>query len=138
MELKIPPPGRRIVIVGFLPDNNGHSCTLHPFGCGNIMALQHADGGLGMHLHICMIVPDELACFQSIPMALMVVELHLWLGNVQWVRMGTGLMESMFALFPCSHLTMKTGLHVVCTITIVGTLLLKLLNLLLTIVITNN
>ena len=24
----------RIVLVGFLPCDNGHSCNLHPFGCG--------------------------------------------------------------------------------------------------------
>ena len=62
-----PPPGCRIVIVGFLTDNNGCSCALHPFGCGNIMVLQSTDGGLGMHLRIRMIVPDELACFAINP-----------------------------------------------------------------------
>jgi hypothetical protein len=31
MELSLPPPDWRIVIVGFLPDNNGGSFALNPF-----------------------------------------------------------------------------------------------------------
>jgi len=45
--LPLPPPKCHIVIVGFLPDNNGRSCALHPFGCGNIVVLQCNDGGVG-------------------------------------------------------------------------------------------
>ena len=67
MELPLPPPGCSIVIVGLLPDNNCCSCVLYPFGCGNIMVLQCTDDGLGMHLCICMIMPDELACFEINP-----------------------------------------------------------------------
>ena len=61
------PPERRIIIVGFLPDNNGRSCALHPFGCGNIVVLQRGDGGVGMLLHVRMIVNNELACFSLNP-----------------------------------------------------------------------
>ena len=53
MELSLP-PDRRIVIVGFLPDNNGRSCALHPFGCGNIVVLERADGGVGMLVRLRM------------------------------------------------------------------------------------
>ena len=63
----LPPPERSIVIVGFLPDNNGRSCALHPFGCGNIVVLQCNDGGVGMLLHVCMIVENELSCFALNP-----------------------------------------------------------------------
>ena len=63
----LPPPERRIVIVGFLPDNNGRSCELHPFGCGNIVVLQRGDGGVGMLLRVRMIVDNELACFSLNP-----------------------------------------------------------------------
>ena len=59
----LPPPVRRIVIVGFLSDNNGQSCALHPFGCGNILVLQRGNGGEGMLLRVRMIVENELACF---------------------------------------------------------------------------
>jgi hypothetical protein len=63
----LPPPEHRIVIVGFLPDNNGRSCAVHPFGCGNILVLQHGNGGVGMLLLVRMIVENELACFALNP-----------------------------------------------------------------------
>ena len=63
----LPPPERRIVIVGFLPDNNGRSCALHPFVCVNILVLQRGDDGVGMLLHVRMIVKNELACFALNP-----------------------------------------------------------------------
>ena len=47
MELSLPPPERRIIIVAFLPDNNARSCALHPFGCGNIVVLHRDDDGVG-------------------------------------------------------------------------------------------
>ena len=62
-----PPPERRIIIVGFLPDNNGRSCALHPFGCGNIVVLERADGGVGMLVRLRMLVQNELACFAINP-----------------------------------------------------------------------
>jgi len=31
------PPERRIIIARFLPDNNGRSCGLHPFGCRTLL-----------------------------------------------------------------------------------------------------
>ena len=67
MELSLPPPERRIIIVGFLPDNNGRSCALHPFGCGNIVVLHSNDGGVGMLVRLRMLVRDELACFAVNP-----------------------------------------------------------------------
>ena len=65
--LSSPPPDRRIIIVGFLPDNNGRACALHPFGCGNIVVLERADGGVGMLVRLRMLVRDELACFAINP-----------------------------------------------------------------------
>ena len=53
----------RLVLAGFLPCNNGHSCNLHPFGCGNSLVLNCPDYRVGISLHIRMtMVPDELAC----------------------------------------------------------------------------
>ena len=45
----------------------GCSCTLHPFGCGNIVVLDHAVGGVGMLVRLRMLVQNELACFAIIP-----------------------------------------------------------------------
>ncbi len=47
MELSLPPPECRIIIVAFLPDNNAQSCALDPFGCGNIVVLHRDDDGVG-------------------------------------------------------------------------------------------
>ena len=49
----------RIVLVSFLPDGNGNSCVLHPFGCGNILFLNWEDSGVDIHLRF---VRHELAC----------------------------------------------------------------------------
>ena len=53
----------RIVLVGFLPDDNGRSCANHPFGCGNSLVLNREDLGVGVHLHRCSFVHHELACY---------------------------------------------------------------------------
>jgi hypothetical protein len=54
----------RIVLVGFLPCDNGFSCNLHPFGCGNSLVLNRPDYGVGIRLHIRMtIVLNKLACY---------------------------------------------------------------------------
>ncbi len=47
----------------FLPDGNGRSCVLHPFGCGNILVLNQEDLGVGLHLRLCSLVRNELACY---------------------------------------------------------------------------
>ncbi len=56
-------PMNRIVLVGFLPCDNGHSCEIHPFGCGNSLVLNREDGGVGMCLRMLMTAPHELACY---------------------------------------------------------------------------
>ena len=53
----------RIVLVGFLPCDNGRSCEIHPFGCGNSLVLNREDGGVGMRLRLRMTAPHELACY---------------------------------------------------------------------------
>ena len=52
----------RIVLVGFLPDSNGRCCAQHPFGCGNALVLNRDDMGVGLRLHLCSFVRNELAC----------------------------------------------------------------------------
>ena len=41
----------RIVLIGFLPDGNGHSCELNPFGCGNSLEVNRVGSGVGLWLH---------------------------------------------------------------------------------------
>jgi hypothetical protein len=53
----------QIVLVGFLPDGNGRSCDLHPYGCGNSLVLNRDDYGVGMVLWLLMFVINELACY---------------------------------------------------------------------------
>jgi len=53
----------RIVLVGFLPDGNGHSSVSHPFGCGNSMVLNRDDLGVGIHLRLRCYVRNKLACY---------------------------------------------------------------------------
>ena len=55
-------PMNCIVLVGFLPCDNGRSCELHPFGCGNSLVLNREDNGVGMRLRLRMTAPHELAC----------------------------------------------------------------------------
>ena len=52
-----------IVLVGFLPDGNGRSCGLHPFGCGNSLVLNWEDSGVGLYLRLRSFVHHKLACY---------------------------------------------------------------------------
>ena len=54
----------RIVLISLLECNNGCSCELHPFGCGNSLVLNRDDWGVGLHL--CMRTTksaNKLACY---------------------------------------------------------------------------
>jgi hypothetical protein len=53
----------RIVLVGFLPNNNWHSCPNHHFGCGNSLGLNREDLGIGVHLRLRSFVRHKLACY---------------------------------------------------------------------------
>ena len=53
----------RIVLVGFLPCNNGCNCELHLFGCGKSLVLNRDDYGVGLRLRLRMMAPHELACY---------------------------------------------------------------------------
>ena len=57
----------RIVLVGFLADNNGHSCELYPFGCGNSLVVNRDDGGVGLRLCLRSFMEHELACYTINP-----------------------------------------------------------------------
>ena len=51
----------RIVLVGFLPDGNGRSFELRPFGCGNSMVVNRVDSGVGLCLHLHSFVQNQPA-----------------------------------------------------------------------------
>ena len=53
----------QIVLVALLPCDNGPSCDMHPFGCGNSLVLNRKDYGVGMLLRLRMMVPNELSCY---------------------------------------------------------------------------
>ena len=82
----------RINIVGFLECNNGRTCDMHPYGCGNIMVLEHPDNGVGMVLCLRMYVQNELAVYMLMRIQ-MVVMLGSSPGNSLQVPMVKGLME---------------------------------------------
>ena len=52
-----------IVLVGVWPCDDGHSCELHPFGCGNSLVLNRENNGVGMCLRLRMTAPHKLACY---------------------------------------------------------------------------
>ena len=51
----------RIFLVGFLSTDHGHSCALHPFGCGNAMVLERPTHGVGLHIRMKMVDRIHLA-----------------------------------------------------------------------------
>ena len=54
---------QRIVLVGFLPDDNSRNCDLHPFGCGDALILNRDDCGVGIRLRLHMMVVHKLTCY---------------------------------------------------------------------------
>ena len=53
-----------IVLVGVLLCDNGRSCNLQPFGCGNLLVLNRHDHGAGICHHIWMMMfPNKLVCY---------------------------------------------------------------------------
>ena len=63
ISVSFPPPDHRIILVGFIETNNGRQCESHPDGCGNSLAVERFDNGVGMELQLRMKVADELACY---------------------------------------------------------------------------
>ena len=61
MELAYPPLERRVTLVGFIATNNGRTCEMHPYGCGNKL-VERDDNGVGMLLRLRQTVPNEVAC----------------------------------------------------------------------------
>ena len=51
-----------IILVGFLPTDNGWSCVRHPYGCGNFWVLEKAPShGVGMQIRLRLVDGSHLA-----------------------------------------------------------------------------
>ena len=50
----------RIVLVGFLPNNNGRKCDARPFGCGNAF-IERQGNGVGMLVRLRLVEFTHLA-----------------------------------------------------------------------------
>ncbi len=59
----------QVILVGFLPNDNGRSCGMHPFGCGNALVLERDDNthGVGMKLRMRLVDKTHLAAYQVLP-----------------------------------------------------------------------
>jgi hypothetical protein len=57
-----------VVLVGFIPTDNGRSCSLHPFGCGNALVLERDNlHGVGMKLRMRLVDKTNLAGYDIHP-----------------------------------------------------------------------
>ncbi len=99
----------RIVRVGFLPDGNGRSCDLHPFGCGNSLVLNWDDYGVGTVLWLCMFVSDELACYTIHDDGSDGCRVCFTSREFAAGEMGVGWMGRSFVSPKCSPPNLKTG-----------------------------
>ncbi len=79
-----------IILVGFLPLNNGHTCEVHLFSCRNFLVLNQVDYGMGMVHWIQLVVRDKLACYPIQMKELTGVAYVLPHENMQLGRMGEG------------------------------------------------
>ena len=99
-----------IVLVGFLPDNNGCNCNLHPFGCGNALILNCDDWGVGIHLCLCMIVEHELLSYTITVTVQIFVVFVSPQGSTQLEIKVCAWMVLSRRSQPSSHWIMRTGL----------------------------
>jgi len=51
-----------IVFVGFLPDDHGHSCKVHPYGCGHALIVGEGNG-VGRLVRLRLVEKVQLACY---------------------------------------------------------------------------
>lgn len=97
------------------------SCQLHPFSCRNILVLEHWDNGVGMILHLCIYVQNELVAYLLNLDSSDGVVLDLHPGNFPQIPMMKDSMKLWSTLLLCIWQTMKTALLGVCFTTIVDT-----------------
>ncbi len=54
----------QVILVGFLPNDNGRACALHPFGCGNSLVLETSSRGVGMRIRLRLVDKSHLAGYE--------------------------------------------------------------------------
>ncbi len=54
----------QVILVGFLPNDNGWSCALHPFGCCNALVLATSSHGVGMHIRLHLVKKSHLTGYK--------------------------------------------------------------------------
>ena len=59
----------QVILVGFLPNDNGRSCSIYPFGCGNALVLvgDRKRHGVGMKLRMQLVDKTHLAGYRMLP-----------------------------------------------------------------------
>jgi hypothetical protein len=51
-----------IILVGFLPDNHGRSCEVHPYGCADTL-IEGEGNGMGHLVCLHLVEKVHLACY---------------------------------------------------------------------------
>jgi len=54
----------RIILVGFLPDDHGHSCEVHPYGGRNAL-IEKKDNCVGCLIRLCLVERTHLAGYET-------------------------------------------------------------------------
>ncbi|KAL3793036.1 hypothetical protein HJC23_003044 [Cyclotella cryptica] len=57
----------QVMLVGFLPNDNGRCCALHSFGCGNTLVLETGSHGVGMPIRLRLLQKTHLAGYAILP-----------------------------------------------------------------------
>ena len=70
----------RIVLVGFLPDDHGRSCEVHPYGCRNEL-IEGEGNGMGRLFLLRLVEKVHLACYLLRMDRTDVGILVRWIGN---------------------------------------------------------
>jgi hypothetical protein len=97
-----------MVVVGFLPMDDGRNCEMYPCGCGNLLVLNQDDYRVGIVLWLRMMVRKELACYTPRNDALLDVLCVFPHKNMQLGRMCVGWMGRLSASLMCVPLNLKT------------------------------
>lgn len=82
-----------IILVGFFPLNNVHTCEVHLFSCRNMLVLNQVDHGIGIVHWIQSVVRDKLPCYPTQMMELTDVAyvFRMRICNLrEWVKVGCG------------------------------------------------
>ena len=82
----LPLPEMVVTNFGIITTNNGCTCDVHQFGCGNNLILARSVHGCGVLLHLWKTTPAEISAFLVLEDGVMVVRLALHQGSRQLVH----------------------------------------------------